>query len=142
MQKCSPRSSAISRSFRTTAIQSSQSFRAHRSYVNEDDGITHAVRSDPRKYRDSGMATDDACPRAMRYGAREREPVRPVVARVLCYPARIVVAAARVSSRSRGRDSTRHIYVPGHVSPARKGRVEILGDAARRCARPIDGPIV
>jgi len=72
-------------------------------YANED-GIIHAVRYDPRKgsekCRDTGMATDDACPRAMRYDARERgEPeLRSVVARVLCYPARTVVAAARVSS--------------------------------------------
>lgn len=73
------------------------------------------------------------------YCARERKsPVRPVVARVLCYPARTIVAAARVSSRPRGRDSARHIYVPGRVSPARKRRVEIREDSAR----PIDEPIV
>lgn len=69
-------------------------------------------------------------------------PVRPVVARVLCYPARTVADAARVRRAGpRGRDSARHIYVLGRVSPApEKGRVEILEETrrARRCARPID----
>lgn len=73
------------------------------------------------------MATDDACPHDALRCARV---VRPVVARVLCYPARSVVAATRVSA-DRGRDFVVIFMSHGHVSlPFRIENIKTPGDNA------------